>query len=67
MRPSTAFSAPAEAARRLGVSAKALRIYERHGLVAPGRTAAGWRSYGPDDMARLAEIAALRALGLSLG
>ncbi|CEJ10618.1 HTH-type transcriptional regulator HmrR [bacterium YEK0313] len=67
MRPSPTFFGPADAARRLGVSVKALRIYERHGLVAPGRTASGWRSYGPDDMARLAEIAALRALGLSLG
>ena len=57
---------PAEAARRLGVSAKALRLYEQRGLVAPVRTAAGWRAYGPDEMARAAEIAALRALGLSL-
>jgi DNA-binding transcriptional MerR regulator len=55
-----------EAARRLGVSTKALRLYEQHGLVAPARTAAGWRVYGLNEMARLAEIAALRALGLSL-
>jgi DNA-binding transcriptional MerR regulator len=57
---------PSEAARRLGVSAKALRLYEQRGLVAPVRTAAGWRAYGPDEMARAGEIAALRALGLSL-
>jgi DNA-binding transcriptional MerR regulator len=57
---------PAEAARQLGVSAKALRLYEQHGLVAPDRTAAGWRAYGPEAMARAAEIVALRALGLSL-
>jgi DNA-binding transcriptional MerR regulator len=57
---------PAAAARRLGVSAKALRLYEQRGLVAPIRTAAGWRAYGPDEMARAGEIAALRALGLSL-
>ncbi|MEK7919737.1 MerR family transcriptional regulator [Burkholderia contaminans] len=55
-----------EAAMRLGVSAKALRLYERQGLVTPGRTVAGYRAYGPDDLARAAEIAALRALGLSL-
>jgi DNA-binding transcriptional MerR regulator len=54
------------AARRLGVSAKALRLYEQRGLVAPSRTAAGWRVYGPDEMARATEIIALRALGLSL-
>jgi DNA-binding transcriptional MerR regulator len=57
---------PSEAARRLGVSAKALRLYEQRGLVAPVRTAVGWRAYGPNEMARAAEIAALRALGLSL-
>jgi DNA-binding transcriptional MerR regulator len=55
-----------EAARRLGVSVKALRLYEQRGLVAPIRSAAGWRAYGPDEMARAAEIAALRALGFSL-
>jgi DNA-binding transcriptional MerR regulator len=55
-----------EAAKRLGVSTKALRLYEERGLVAPHRTAAGWRAYGPDEMARAAEIVALRALGLSL-
>lgn len=51
---------------RLGVSAKALRLYEQRGLIAPVRTAAGWRAYGPDEMARAAEIVALRQLGLSL-
>jgi DNA-binding transcriptional MerR regulator len=63
---SAQFLNPAEAARRLGVSAKALRLYEARGLIAPVRTAAGWRAYGPDEMARVAEIAALRELGLSL-
>lgn len=51
---------------RLGVSAKALRLYEQRGLIVPARTAAGWRAYGPDEMARAAEIVALRQLGLSL-
>ncbi len=55
-----------EAARRLGVSVKALRLYEKRGLLTPPRTGAGWRVYGPAEMARAAEIAALRALGLSL-
>ncbi|MGO4739409.1 MerR family transcriptional regulator [Bosea sp. 2KB_26] len=66
MSSSTPFLNAAEAARRLGVSAKALRLYEQRGLVAPVRTMAGWRAYGPAEMARAAEIAALRALGLSL-
>lgn len=55
-----------EAAKRLGVSIKALRLYEQQGLVTPGRTAAGYRMYGPDDMVRAAEVVTLRALGLSL-
>jgi DNA-binding transcriptional MerR regulator len=55
-----------EAAHQLGVSAKALRLYEEHGLLAPIRTAAGWRAYGPDQMAHAAEIVGLRALGFSL-
>jgi DNA-binding transcriptional MerR regulator len=63
---SAQFLSPSEAAKRLGVSIKALRLYEQRGLVAPIRTAAGWRAYGPGEMARAAEIAALRALGLSL-
>jgi DNA-binding transcriptional MerR regulator len=63
---SAEFLNPSEAARRLGVSAKALRLYEQRGLVAPVRTAAGWRAYGPGEMTRAAEIASLRALGLSL-
>jgi DNA-binding transcriptional MerR regulator len=54
------------AARQLGVSAKALRLYEQHGLISPSRTAAGWRAYDQDAMARAARIVTLRALGLSL-
>jgi DNA-binding transcriptional MerR regulator len=64
---SAQFLNAAGAARRLGVSAKALRLYEQRGLLAPVRSAAGWRLYGPDQLSRAAEIVALRALGLSLG
>ena len=63
---SQTFLSPADAARSLGVSAKALRLYEERGLLTPGRTAAGWRAYGPADMARAQDITALRALGFSL-
>ncbi|MGH6908718.1 MAG: MerR family transcriptional regulator [Phenylobacterium sp.] len=66
MSSSAQYLNPSEAARRLGVSAKALRLYEQRGLVAPVRTTAGWRAYGPHEMARAGEIAALRALGFSL-
>ncbi|NPT45563.1 MerR family transcriptional regulator [Paraburkholderia sp. 1N] len=66
MRCFTAFLSASEAAKQLGVSIKALRLYEQRGLVTPERTAAGYRSYGPTEMVRAAEIVALRALGLSL-
>lgn len=44
---STAFLNPSEAARRLGISIKALRLYEQRGLITPKRTAAGWRATVP--------------------
>ncbi len=66
MNGSTEFLTPSEAARRLGISTKALRLYEQRGLLAPIRSAAGWRAYGADEMSQAADIVALRALGFSL-
>ena len=43
-----------------------LRVYERHGLVAPGRTAGGTRRYSSDDVDRLHRIRDLLAAGLNL-
>jgi DNA-binding transcriptional MerR regulator len=60
------FLSPKEAAARLGVSVRALRLYERHGLVRPPRTAAGWRVYGQVEIARLHQVLALKSLGLPL-
>jgi DNA-binding transcriptional MerR regulator len=57
---------PSEAAKQLGVSTKALRLYEERGLLKPLRTAAGWRAYGSNEMTRATEIVELRGLGLSL-
>ena len=66
MTVSGEFLNASDAARRLGISAKALRLYEQRGLLAPIRSDAGWRVYGPKDMERASEIVALRALGFSL-
>ncbi|MGB3813044.1 MAG: MerR family transcriptional regulator [Shinella sp.] len=66
MRKSALHLTAAEAARELGISAKALRLYERHGLLAPLRTAAGWRIYGQNEMARARDIVALRRLDMGL-
>lgn len=53
-------------ADRFGVSVKALRVYERAGLIKPPRTATGWRVYGPAELERLGAILALKQLGLPL-
>ena len=63
---SKAYRTAADTARRLGLTVRALRVYERHGLVQPGRTAAGWRVYGPAEIARLHQVTALKRLGLTL-
>jgi len=66
MAPLIRFLSPSETARRLGVSIKALRVYEAQGLVEPHRTETGWRAYGPEQVARLHQVLALKRLGLPL-
>lgn len=66
MNTNARYLSPTEAASRLGVSVKALRLYERHGLVTPLRSDAGWRAYGPEQIARLHQVLALKGLGLPL-
>lgn len=60
-RPLTA----AEAAIWLGISPKALRLYEQHGLLTPDRTAVGWRIYAGEHLRRARQIVGLRQLGFS--
>ncbi len=56
-----------QAAKLSGVSPKAIRLYEGRELLAPAeRTAAGYRTYGPDDLAVLRFIRQARAVGLRL-
>jgi DNA-binding transcriptional MerR regulator/Lon protease-like protein len=55
-----------ECARRTGLTVRALRVYERQGLVSPPRSDKGWRRYGPDEVARLNTVVNLKALGLTL-
>lgn len=66
MTADKAYRTAADTAARLGLTVRALRVYERHGLVRPGRTAAGWRVYGPEEIARLHQVTALKRLGLKL-
>jgi DNA-binding transcriptional MerR regulator len=55
-----------ELARRSGVSARSLRYYEQHGLIAAGRDVNGYRVYGDDDVRLAREIGTLLARGFSL-
>ena len=54
------------AADLLSMQVQNLRVYERHGLVEPDRTAGGSRLYSQDDLDRLAHIRDLLAEGLNL-
>ena len=56
----------AECARRTGLTVRALRVYERHGLIEPRRTDKGWRCYGPRELQRLNVIVTLKAFGMTL-
>jgi len=53
-------------ARLAGVTVKALRHYERCGLLRPQRNHSGYRQYAMDDLQRLERVLALRSLGLPL-
>lgn len=56
----------AQCAGRIGITVRALRLYEQTGLIHPRRTGKNWRLYGAGEIARLNEILALKRLGLSL-
>jgi MerR family transcriptional regulator, copper efflux regulator len=50
-----------------GVSAQAIRLYERRGLLPPAeRTAAGYRRYGAGDLELLKALRQCQRLGLTL-
>ncbi len=53
-------------ARRCGVSRSTLLYYEAQGLLAPARSAAGYRRYSESDVARAEQIRAWRATGMDI-
>jgi len=56
-----------KAATLSGLTAKAIRLYERRGLLGPAnRTSAGYRTYRRDDIAVLRFIRQAKAVGLHL-
>ena len=54
------------AARMASMEIQNLRVYERHGLVFPGRSPGGTRLYSADDVSRLIRIGELLEDGLNL-
>jgi MerR family transcriptional regulator, heat shock protein HspR len=54
------------AAELAGLHPQTLRIYEREGLIDPGRSVGGTRRYSQNDITRLLEITALTGDGLNL-
>ncbi len=56
-----------EVAKQTGLSPKAIRLYETHGLIPPPRrTQAGYRAYDQHDLALLRFVGQARALDLRL-
>ncbi|MCJ7725818.1 MAG: MerR family transcriptional regulator, partial [Acidimicrobiia bacterium] len=54
--------------RLTGMSIRTLHHYDEIGLVVPGeRSNAGYRLYGPSEVARLQEVLFFRELGFGLG
>jgi DNA-binding transcriptional MerR regulator len=55
-----------QTAERTGFAPSALRFYEHEGLVRPGRTPAGYRSYTETDVETLRFVARAKSFGLTL-
>ena len=54
-------------AKVAGVPPRTIRFYEEKGILpSPGRSASGYRLYGPDDLKRLSLVRRARSLGFSL-
>jgi DNA-binding transcriptional MerR regulator len=56
----------AACAARTGLTIRALRVYERSGLLNPARAPNGWRQYGRRELARLNTVGVLKTAGLTL-
>ena len=54
------------AAELVGMGQQTLRLYERRGLLEPGRSGGGTRRYSSEDLERLRRIAHLVATGVNL-
>ena len=64
--PSRGVFAISVAADMVSMGVQNLRVYERRGLLEPGRSTSGARLYSQDDIDRLHRIRELLAEGLNL-
>ncbi|MFC4586324.1 MerR family transcriptional regulator [Sphaerisporangium corydalis] len=55
-----------DVARAAGTTPRALRWYEKEGLLSPSRTSAGYREYDPGAVLRVRNIRELLALGFTI-
>lgn len=54
------------AAELSGVAIQSIRLWERRGLLTPGRTDGGTRRYSANDLTRIARITALVDAGVNI-
>ena len=52
--------------RKTGLTQKAIRLYERKGLINIARDENGYRNYSDDDIKLLRNIKVLRSVGISI-
>lgn len=55
-----------QVAQRFGLESHTLRFYEKEGIIDPGRTGSGIRTYSEEDVHRLEMIMCLKATGMPI-
>ncbi len=55
-----------EVAERFGLEPHTLRFYEKEGIVSPGRTPSGIRTYSEEDVSQLETALCLKSTGMPL-
>lgn len=55
-----------EVAERFGLEPHTLRFYEKEGIVSPGRTPSGIRTYSEEDISQLETALCLKSTGMPL-
>ena len=51
---------------KIGVTPRALRVYEEHEFIKPDRLENGYRDYSDEDVIKIREVMMLKDMGFSL-